>query len=149
MLWDFLRAPERQIQPSQCWTFFEMRGASELFPSRIVTRPTLNVSVKSDRASVFPILRVVGINSRAVTQRAEEGALHWVDHNSHMPAPNHQVSWLRMFHAPELIGSLIQVGRTRIGITEPGLVINRVHQMRAINPAAGVGPRIEGRRNHR
>src|SRR5438067_13902197 len=110
MLWDFRRARERQIQPSQCWTFFEMRGASELFPSRIVTRPTLNVPVKSDRASIFPILRVVGINSGTVTQRAEEGALHRIHHNSHMSAPNHQVSRLRMLHAPEPIGSSIQVG---------------------------------------
>src|SRR5207248_5030066 len=107
------------------------------------------VAIEANRGSIFPILRVVGINSWAVTQRAEEGALHWVDHNSHMPAPNHQVSWLRMFHAPELIGSLIQIGRTRIGITEPGLVINRVHQMRTINPAAAVRSRIERRRNHR
>src|SRR5438874_1454965 len=149
MLWGFRLVPEQQTQPSQCWTFFEVRGASELFPSRIVTRPALNVAVKPDRASIFPILRVVSINSGAVTQRAEEGALHWVDHNSHMPAPNHQVSWLRMLHAPELIGSLIQVGRTRIGIAEPSLVINRVHQMRTINPAAAVGSRIERRRNHR
>src|SRR5439155_18617047 len=118
-------------------------------PSRIVTRPTLNVAVKPDRTSIFPILRVVSINSGTVTQRAEEGALHWVDHNSHVPAPNYQVARLRMLHAPELIGSLIQVGRTRIGIAEPGLVVNRVHKLRTINPAAVVDTRIERRRNHR
>jgi hypothetical protein len=46
-----------------------------------------------------------------------------------MPSPNHEVPGLRTRHSLEVIGSGIEIGRTRIGIGKPGLEIYGVHKV--------------------
>ena len=109
----------------------------------------LDISVEPDRASALPILCVVGVYPGSVGKAAEEGMLRRIDHDSDVPAPNHQVSRLRVLDPPELIGALVEVGRTRIRIREAGPVIDCMHQMRTIILAADMCPRIERGRNNR
>src|SRR5436305_12963547 len=104
----------------------------------------LDISVEPHRTSALPILCVVGVYPGAVGEAAKEGMLRRIDHDSDVPAPNHQVSRLRVLYPPELIGALVEVGRTRIRIREAGPVIDCMHQMRTIILAADM--RSEERR---
>jgi hypothetical protein len=101
------------------------------------------VAVKSGGSSLSPILRVVGIDSRTVPEGAEEGALRWIDHDSDMPTPHHQIPGLRMSHSLKMIISNIEIGRTCVGVGEARAVIDCVHQVGAITLAAWVKVRIE------
>lgn len=95
----------------------KMESSSELLGfGSFQARPALDISVKSDRTSAFPILRIVAIDPWAMTECAEKRVLRGIDDNSDMPAPDHQVPWLRMFHAPKLISSVEEIRRTRIRI---------------------------------
>ena len=97
----------------------------------VVTRAgsCLYVAVEPDLSALLPVLRVVGIDAGPATQPAEEGALRRIDHDAHMPWPNHQVPGLRTGHSLELVGPVIKIGRTCVGIGKPGLEIDGVHQV--------------------
>jgi len=74
-----------------------------------------------------PILRVVGIDSRTVTEGAEEGALRRIHHDSDMPPPNHQIPGLRMSHSSKIVIPKIEIGRTCVGVGEARAIIDGVH----------------------
>ena len=79
-----------------------------------------------------------------MSQEAVELAPLWIQHDSDMSFPNHQITGLRFLNSSEILGSAIQVRRTRIRIGEPRPVIYRVHQMRAVaNATDPNGIRIE------
>ena len=92
-------------------------------------RVGLYVAVEPDLSALLPILRVIGIDAGPATQPAEEGALRRIDHDTHMPRPNHQVPGLRTRHSLEVVGPVVEIGRTRVGIGKPGLEIDGVHQV--------------------
>ena len=100
-----------------------------LFCCVIVFLRALNVAVKSDRPALFPILRVVFINSRAMPQKAVKLSSPGIHHYSDVATPNHQIARLRLFHSSKIIGSAIKIGRTRIWIREPRLLIYGMHQV--------------------
>ena len=83
-----------------------------------------------------------------MSQEAVELAPLWIQHDSDMSFPNHQITGLRFFNSSEILGSAIQVGRTRIWIGEPRPVIYRVHQMRAVANATDPGAPVEGDCDH-
>src|SRR5678809_912160 len=91
---------------------------------RHVGRGLLYVAVEPDLSALLPVLRVIGIDAGPSAQPAEEGALRRVDHDAHMPRPNHQVPGLRMRHPLELVGPIVKIGRGGVGIGEPGLEID-------------------------
>jgi len=80
-------------------------------------------------SALFPILGVIGIDAWPATQSAEEDALRRIDHDTHMPGPNHEVPGLRTRYSLEVIGSVIEIGRTRVGIGEPSLEIYGVYEV--------------------
>jgi hypothetical protein len=94
----------------------------------------LNISIKTDLASPLPIGCIVGVYSRTGTHRAEENMLRRIDHNSYMPAPNHQVARLRPCHADKFIRADIEIRRTHVRIRKAGANIDTLYKMRAVAP---------------
>jgi hypothetical protein len=92
-------------------------------------RFVFDVTVKSDRPTLFPILRVVFIEAWAMSQETVKLTAPRIHHDTDVSAPNHQVSGLRLLHSAEIIGPAVKFGRTRIWIREPGLLIYRMHQV--------------------
>ena len=90
---------------------------------------SLYVAVEPGWAALFPILGVIVIDARPAAQPTEEEALRWIDHDTHMSGPNHHVPGLRTCHSPEVVHSIVEIGRTRVGIRKSGLEIDGVHQM--------------------
>lgn len=88
-----------------------------------------DIAIKPDWSPVFPILIVVGFNTRSTTKTAEEKALGRVDHDPYMSLPNHQVAWLRPFYSLKTIGSPKQIGRAGVGIGESCPVVYGVDKM--------------------
>ena len=90
---------------------------------------TLDVAVEPDFSAFFPVVRVVVVNAWPATQPAEEDTLRRIDHNSHMPGPDDQISRLRTRHSLEVIGSVVEIGRTRVGIGKASAKIYGVHKV--------------------
>src|SRR6266436_506125 len=116
----------------------------QLLRLRIALRAIFHIAVASGRPSSFPVLRVVGIDSRAVPQSTEKGALRWIHHDPDMPAPHHQIAWLRTSHPLEPLRSRVKIGRTCVRVRETSPVVYGVYQVRTVTLASGVDVRVEG-----
>jgi hypothetical protein len=66
-----------------------------------------------------------------------------------MPGPNRQVTGLRTGHSLEIVSPVVKIGRTRVGIREPGLEIYGVHQVRTITLPSRLDPRVKRSRDYR
>lgn len=76
-------------------------------------------------------------------QEAVELAARRVDHNPDVSAPNYQVTRLWLLYPAKIFGPAIKIARTRIRIGKAGLLINGVHQVRAIAFSAHVDAFIQ------
>jgi hypothetical protein len=81
-------------------------------------RIIVNVMIEPSASSARPIGSFVVVNPRPCTQEAEEDVPRWSDYNSHMPAPHHQIAGLRSHDSLKPFDSNIEIGRTRVGVSE-------------------------------
>src|SRR5437867_1207564 len=98
--------------------------------ARILRRAALDVTVKSDWASAFPIRCVIRIDSWPRTHRAEEDVLNWIDHDTGVSTPNHQIPRLGMRHSLKFWASDIEIKGTHVGIRKSGPIVYCVYEMR-------------------
>lgn len=92
-------------------------------------RFAFDVSVKSCGPALLPILRVIFLNAGTVPQETVKLASTWVHHDTDVSPPDHEVSGLGLFHPAKLVGSAVEISRTRIRVREASLLIDRMHQV--------------------
>src|ERR1700752_4951551 len=83
-----------------------------------------DVPVKTKLTALLPIRCVIYVDPRSRTECAEKNMVRWINHDSYMPAPRHQIARLRMDHALKLAGSNVKIGRIHVGIREPRPIID-------------------------
>src|ERR1039457_4999241 len=81
---------------------------------------------------LFPVWRIIRIDTGARTQDAEKGMLIGIHHDPGMSGPDSQITRLRTCDPPKLVGPLIKVGRASVLIDETRALIESVDKMGAI-----------------
>ena len=108
----------------------------------------LDVAVKSQLPPLSPIRRVVIVDTRPRAEGTEKCVLGWMDYDSYMPRPNHQVSGLGMCHPLKRATSRIEARGTHIRIGKTSPIINSVYEVRTVTLRTKADTRVERRGNH-
>src|SRR5258708_36721890 len=72
-------------------------------------RSRLDITKEVGLPSLFPIRRIIGGDSGARTQHAEERMMNGIDYNPGMSVPDTQVARLRICDSPQFAGPRVQV----------------------------------------
>ena len=91
-----------------------------------------DVTKETRPSPLFPIRRIVRIDTGARTQHAEKGMLNGIDHNPGMSAPDGQVARLRTCDSPKFVDPRVKVRRARVFIRETGALIEFVDKVGAV-----------------
>jgi len=83
-------------------------------------------------ASMLPVGSRVIVDAGSGAEHAEENMLGGLDYDASMSSPYNEVSRFRLFYPLKSINSGIELGRWRVGVSEPRLVVNRVNEMGAV-----------------
>jgi len=81
---------------------------------------------------LFPVGRVILIDSWSRPQVTEEDVLRRTDDNSDVTPPDRKVAGLRLLYALKTFYSDVQIRGWRISIIKPGTFINGMHKVRAV-----------------
>ena len=111
------------------------------------TRIIFNVMIEPSASSARPIGSFVVVNPWPCTQETEEDVPRWSDYNSHMPAPHHEIAGLRSHDSLKPFDSNIEIGRTRVGVSEASSFVDSMNEMRTVALRRWMGFGIERRRN--
>ena len=95
-------------------------------------RRRLEVTKEAGTPALFPVWRIVRIDTGARMQHTEKRMLIGIDHDPGMSAPDGQVTHLRTCDSSKVTRPFIKVGRARVLIRETGALVEFVDKMRAI-----------------
>src|SRR5258708_3816687 len=85
------------------------------------------------RASLsFPVGGIVGRDSGAGAQQAEKRTLRGIDYDAGMSGPDGQIAGLGMGNAAKFSDAGVEVGRGRVGVGEPGTLVESVDEVGAV-----------------
>ena len=133
LTWSYRRHPavRSRLVP---FRIVQNSGLPARIPDRCIdaARRRLEVTKEAGLSSLFPIWRIVGIDTGARMQHTKKGMLIGIDDDPSMSAPDSQVTRLRTCDSPKLIGPLIKVRRARVLIKETGALIEFMDKMGAI-----------------
>ena len=93
------------------------------------SRRSFHVAIEPRSPATRPIRSLIVVHSRTAPQKTEENVPRWCDHNTHVPAPHHQIPWLRPRHSLKTLNPSIKIRGTCIRVGEARSFVNRMHQM--------------------
>ena len=95
-------------------------------------RIILDITIEPSVSSAGPVWGFIVVNPWPGTHEAEEDVPRRSDHNSHVPAPYHQIAGLRPHDSLKTFDPNVEIGGTRVGVSEAGSFVDRMHQMRTV-----------------
>lgn len=90
-------------------------------------RILLDVTIEPSASSASPIWSFVVVNPRPCTHEAEENVPRRSDYDSHVPAPHYQIAGLRARDSLKPFDPNVEIGRTRVGVSEASSFVDCMH----------------------
>jgi hypothetical protein len=95
-------------------------------------RITLDVTVEPGTSSAIPVWGFVVVNPWPCAHEAEEDMPRRLNHNSHVPAPHHQIAGFRSRDLLKPLHPDVEIGGTRVGVSEASSCVDCMHEMRTV-----------------